>query len=165
MEQGVELKWYLAVIRRWLWLIVGCTLLGATGAFLVSSWIPPVYRASTRLLVKAGGAADSGYAAILASERLAATYQELLTRRPVIEAAAQTLGLDARQTEKKIQVDLVPQTSVVRLTVEDNDPRLAVEIANGVVAAFMRIARESGTVQGRDIVFVFLGPVAPTRLK
>lgn len=33
------------------------------------------------------------------------------------------------------------------------------------MAAFMRISRESGTGQGRDIVFVLLGPVAPTRLK
>jgi capsular exopolysaccharide synthesis family protein len=152
--ENLELRWYLQVLRRWLWLIVGCTLLGATSAFLVSSWIPPVYRASTSLLVRVGGTADDGYTAILASEHLAATYQELLTRRPVIEAVAQTLGLDPRQTEEKIQVDLIPQTSVIRLTVEDNDPRLAVEIANGVVAAFMRIARDSGTVQSRDIVVV-----------
>jgi len=165
MEQGVDLRWYFSVLRRWLWLIVGCTLLGATGAFLVCSWIPPVYRASTSLLVKVGGTADDGYGAVLASQYVAATYKELLTRRPVIEVVAQALGLDARQTEKKIQVNLVPQTSVIRVTVEDNDPRLAVEIANGVVAAFMRIARDSGTVQGRDIVFVFLGLVAPTRLK
>ena len=171
MEQGVELKWYFSVIRRWLWLIVGCALLAATGAFLVCSWIPPVYRASTSLLVRVGGTADDGYGAVLASQYLAATYKELLTERPVIEAAAQTLGLDARQTEQKIQVNLIPQTSVIKLTVEDNDPRLTVEIANGVVAAFVRISRESGTVQGRDIVVVEPAsmrmveePVRPRRL-
>jgi non-specific protein-tyrosine kinase len=171
MEQAGELKWYFSVIRRWLWLIVGCTLLGATAAFLVSSWIPPVYRASTSLLVKAGGTADDGVGPVLASQYLAATYSELLTERPVIEALAQTLGLDARQTEGKIQVNLIPDTSIIRLTVEDNDPRMAVEIANGVVAAFMRISRDSGTVQSREIAVVEPAsmrmveePVRPRRL-
>ena len=41
-----DLRLYLAVLRRWLWLVVACTLLGAVSAFLVSSNMTPVYQAS-----------------------------------------------------------------------------------------------------------------------
>ena len=154
-ENVLELRWYFSVIRRWLWLIVACTLLGAASAFLVSSWMTPVYyRASTSLLVRVEGSTDSDYAAILASQHLAMTCEELLTKRPVIEAAAQALGLDPGQIEGKVQVRLVPDTPLIELTVEDNDPHLAMAIADGIVAAFMRISRESGGIRARDLIVV-----------
>jgi succinoglycan biosynthesis transport protein ExoP len=155
MEDALELRWYFSVIRRWLWLIVACTLLGAATAFLVSSWMIPVYyRASTSLLVRVEGSIDSDYAALLASEHLAMTYKELLTRRPVIEAAAQALGLDPGQIEGRVQIRLVPDTPIIELTVEDNDPHLAMAIADGIVAAFMEISRESGGARARDLIVV-----------
>ncbi len=149
-----ELKLYLYIARKWWWLIVVSTLVAAAAGFWVSARRPPVYRASTSLLVSVGGSIDDDYAAVSVSQRLATTYRELLTKRPVIEAAAQTLGLDPRQTEAKVQVRLVPGTLVIELTVEDNDPRLAAEIANGIVAAFMQISRESGSVPVRYLVVV-----------
>jgi len=153
MQDGQELRWYFSVIRRWLWLIVVCTLLGATNAFLVCSWMPPVYRASTSLLVRVADSTDD-YTAVLASEHLAATYKELLTKRPVIEVAARTLGLDPREIEKRVRVRLVRDTLLIELTAEANDPHLAMELANGIVATFMQISRESGSIRGRDLIVV-----------
>ena len=152
MEE-LELRQYLRIARKWWWLIVVSTLVAAAVGFGYSARRPPVYRASTSLLVRGGGSAND-YAAMLASRNLAATYVELLTKRPVIEAAAWALGLDPRQTEEKVRVRLVPETLVIELTVEDNDPRLAAEIANGIVAAFMRISRESGSVPVKDLIVV-----------
>jgi len=164
-----EIRHYLHIARKWCWLVVASTLVAAGVGFGISSMLPPVYRASTSLLVRVGGSTDD-YAIILASERLAATYTELLTKRPVIEAAAHTLGLDPRKTEKRVQVRLVPQTLIIELTVEDSDPRLAMEIANGIVAAFMQISRESGSVRVRDLVVVEpatrpMKPVSPQRMR
>jgi succinoglycan biosynthesis transport protein ExoP len=155
MEGVLDLRRYLSVIRHWLWLIVACTLLGAVSAFLASSWMTPVYyRATTSLLVNVQGSTDSDYAAVLASEHLATTYKELLTKRPVIEAAAQTLGLDPSQIEGKVQIRLVPETGILELTVKDTDPHLAMAIADGIVAAFMQIPRESGGIRARDLIVV-----------
>jgi len=166
----LELKQYLQTVRKWWWLIIVSTLVAAAVGFGISAMLPPVYRARTSLVVKVGGSTDTDYAAILASEHLAATYKELLTKRPIIEAVAWTLGLDPRQTEEKVQVRLVRDTSVIELTAEANDPRLAAEIANGVVAAFMQISRESGGTRGRDFVVVEpatqpLKPVSPQKLR
>lgn len=167
MEE-LELRHYIQIARKWWWLVVVSTMVAAGVSFQVSAMLPPVYRATTSLLVRVGGSTDD-YTAILTSEHLAMTYKELLTKRPVIEAAAQTLGLDPRQTEEKVQVRLVPNTSLIELTVEDSDPRLAAEIANGIVAAFMQIARESGGIRDRELVVVEpatepLEPVSPRKL-
>jgi uncharacterized protein involved in exopolysaccharide biosynthesis len=50
-EDVVELIWVFGVIRRSLWLIVGCVLLTTTSAFAISSRMPPVYSAFSTLLV------------------------------------------------------------------------------------------------------------------
>jgi len=46
----VELRQYLAIIRKWLWLIVLGTALAGGTAFLVSRHMIPVYHASAILL-------------------------------------------------------------------------------------------------------------------
>lgn len=147
----MELRQCLQIVKKRLWLIGLSTLLVAGVSFWVSSKSPLVYHASTSLLVTRG-LTDNDSGAIRASEYLALTYKELLTKRPVIEAAAQTLGLDPRETEKKVQVQLIPDTSLIELTVEDNDPHLAMEIANEIVEAF--ISRESGGIRVRDLIVV-----------
>jgi uncharacterized protein involved in exopolysaccharide biosynthesis len=51
-EDVVELIWVFRVIRRSLWLIVGCVLLTTTSAFAISSRMPSVYSAFVTLLVQ-----------------------------------------------------------------------------------------------------------------
>jgi uncharacterized protein involved in exopolysaccharide biosynthesis len=50
-EETVQLRWLFAVIRRWAWLIGSCTLLALVIALVVTSRMPPVYEATTTLLV------------------------------------------------------------------------------------------------------------------
>jgi capsular exopolysaccharide synthesis family protein len=140
MEDRLELRWYFSVIRRWLWLIVGCTLLLATLAFLVSSRMPPVYSASATLLVhQAPATGTSDYTAILISERLVSTYSQMLSGRPVLEAAIARLELEETPDglARKMRVELVRDTQLVRLSVEDTDPTRAALIANTIAEAFI----------------------------
>lgn len=48
----MELKQYLAVIRKYLWLMLLTALIGGGVAYYVSSTTPPVYRATTTLEIK-----------------------------------------------------------------------------------------------------------------
>jgi succinoglycan biosynthesis transport protein ExoP len=149
----VEIRQVLQIVWKRLWLITLGTLVMTSVGFGIAATRPPVYRASISLLVTRGLTGnDAG--AISTSEYLASTYQELLTKRPVIEAAAQPLGLDPSEVEEQIQVQLVPDTTLIELTVENNDPYLAMEIANRTVAAFMESSRESGGIRVRDLVVV-----------
>lgn len=163
LNQAWELRQYLQIIWKWKWLIIASTLVAATASFVVSSFIlPPVYRTSTRLLVEA----SNEYSFSETIENLTITYQELLDRRPVIEAVAQALDLDPNETAEKIQIQVLPQTPLIELTVEDSDPRLAMEIANQIAVDFGQIARNSRWVQGSKLVVVEQAtqpraPVAP----
>lgn len=139
----MELRQTLQVIWKRLWLIILATAAMAAVGFWIGDSRPAVYQASTSLLVTNA-----------ANEGTAATYEELLTKRPVIEAAAAPLGLDPRAVARQIQVERISGTSIIELTVEYHDPQLAMEIANGMVAAFMEVSRVSSGVRVRDLVVV-----------
>jgi capsular polysaccharide biosynthesis protein len=128
-------------------------LLAAGVSYGVSSLLPPVYRASTSFLVRTTGAGGDDYGTVIVNQYLAATYNELLTKRPIVEAAGLNLGLAPSTISKlmtKIEAWVVPNTSVIQLTVEDNDPRLAMEMANEMVSVFVQAQRELGSGRGRD---------------
>jgi len=140
MDDELDLRQYFLVMRRWLWLIVGCTLLAAISAFVVSSRMTPVYSASATLLVyQAPTAGTSDYTAILTSERLARTYTQMLSGRPVLEEVIAQLGLEKTPDElvKKVEVELVRDTQLIRLSVEDTNPVQAAQTTNAIADAFI----------------------------
>jgi capsular exopolysaccharide synthesis family protein len=168
----MELKQYLQIVWKWRWLIVLCTLLAAVVSYGVSSIMPPVYRASTSLLIRSEAVGGDDYGTIMVNQHLAATYTELMTKRPIVEAAGLNLGLAPSTITRlmtKVQIWVVPNTSVIRLTVEDTDPRLAAELANEIVSVFVQSQRDSGSGRGRNIYVAEsasqpLEPVAPRKL-
>lgn len=135
----MELRQYTAILWRWKWLLVVCTLLGAASAYIVSSLTAPVFEASTTLLInEAPDSRSFYYAAPLTSERLARTYAGLLTTRPVLEEALfrLELGIDADDLEDVVDVQLVRDTQLIELTVEDANPSRAAILANSIVEVF-----------------------------
>jgi capsular exopolysaccharide synthesis family protein len=140
MEEELDLRVYLGVLRRSLWWIAACAVLGVVSAFLVSSNMAPVYEASATLLVRqAPSAGVSDYTAILTSERLARTYSEMITGRPVLEAVIEELELEetAEDLAENVEVNPVPDTQLIRLSVEDDDAVRAATIADALANAFI----------------------------
>jgi capsular polysaccharide biosynthesis protein len=140
MEDGLDLRRYVAVLRRWWWLIIGCALLAAVSAYVVSSQMTKVYKASVTLLVhQATTSGTSDYAAILTSERQARTYAEMLTEQPVLEAVVTQpgFGMDWQQLADRVDVELVQDTQLIRLSVEDTDNARAAQAANAIADAFI----------------------------
>lgn len=153
----MELRRYLQVVRKWLWMIALGLLLAGGVAYGVSSLLPPVYSASATLLVRTSRDWGEGYGAVGLNQFLAATYAELLTKRPIMEEAVANLDLapsTASELMTKVRVWVVPDTSVIRLEVKDNDPRLAVELANEIVSAFVQAQPEIRGGVGQDILVV-----------
>lgn len=142
MESQLDLRRYFLVMRRWLWLIIGCAVLAAVSAYVVSSRMTPVYRASMALWIKpAPTTGTNEYAAILTSEREARTFAEMLTEQRVLEAVVDGLGLTRemswRELAGKIDVSLVEDTQLIRLSVEDTDRVRAAELANSIGETFI----------------------------
>lgn len=147
----MELRQYLNLIRKWLWLIILCTVLAGVTAYFISRQQTPVYRATATILINQARAANrtNDYADILSSERVARTYAELLQDWPVIEQTAGKLGLEedfrdiARRYHIAISVTPVRDTQLVELSAESSDPELSARIANTLPEVFKQINQQN----------------------
>jgi non-specific protein-tyrosine kinase len=135
-----EFRRYIALFWHWAWLLALMAALAGGAAYISSIWTTPVYQATTLVLInEAPLNMTTSYSMLTTSERLAQTYSQVMTTRPVLEAVAQDLGFEkgyADNLEKNIQVQPVQNTSLMTIHVEDTDPALAANIANTLVEVF-----------------------------
>jgi len=139
-QNEIELRWIFAVIRRRWWIIAGCTLLATIVAYAATSWIPPVYEATSILLVKsATSSKGNDYNSLIAGEHLALTYSQMLESQPLMEAVITKLGLDGsvESLAKTITASPIPNTQLIRLTVKSTSPNQAALLANTVPETFI----------------------------
>ena len=137
----MELKQYASILWRWMWLILLGTMTAGAAAYITSELTWPVYAASTTLLInQAPSDKTTDYTAILTSERLARTYVEMLTTRPVLEEAIQTLRLNMQPDDlaEAVKVTAVRDTQLITVQVENADPGLAAQLANLIPEVFTR---------------------------
>ena len=140
----MELREYVALFRKWLWLLVLCTVLAGVVAFVVSKNTTPIYQASSLLRINQASnpATSVAYADILTAERLARTYANLLTTRPVLEESARRLGIDVESLKESITVTPVRDALLLEVKVEGPNPKLIADVANVLPQVFIDRDRE-----------------------
>lgn len=134
----MELKNYLNIFKKW-WLVIAFfTALTTLLTTILVFTIPPTYKASTLLIVNQAQGATINLNDVMTAERLARTYAEVVTKRPVLEAVITQLNLPLTTTElgKKIEVQLIRDTQLINIAVADKNPGKAALIANAVTKAF-----------------------------
>jgi capsular exopolysaccharide synthesis family protein len=127
----MELKQYLALLRRWAWLLVLGLVLGALGGFVGSLYQTPVYEASTRILVTRAPQDKVSDLTYLTDQQLTQTYVQLLTTQPVLDAVSQKLFYTIQP--EQIHVKPITNTQIIQVTFEDNNPQHAALVANMLV--------------------------------
>jgi len=135
----MELRQYVYLVWRWLWLIVMGALIAGASAYYISRAQAPVYEASATLLVIEGSdGIDNAYNSLLTSEQLAQSYVERLKNYEVLAQAITNLGLTLTPQDlaKLIQVQLVNNTQLIVLRVEHTSPDVARDLANEIPAIF-----------------------------
>jgi capsular exopolysaccharide synthesis family protein len=145
----MEIKQYIAIMRRWAWLIVLGALISGSIAYFVSRSQDPVYRATARYLIDEapGSSVGNEYSQILFAQRLAQTYVQVMQTTPILEETARRLDLPAnvaRRLPAMITVSAPPDTQILVISVEDNDPVRAAQIANTLGQSFIDINQERG---------------------
>ena len=148
----LDIRAYVRVVRRWLWLIIAATLLAGLSALVVSRSSAPIYEASAALLVgQIQTTSTPDYNTILLNERLAKTYSQLLTGKPVMREVAIRLGLPAddaalNRLSQSVSAELVKDTQLVRLKARDANPARAADMANTILQVF--IEQNQGALGG-----------------
>jgi non-specific protein-tyrosine kinase len=124
----MELKEYIAPLLKWWWLLIASTLVAAISSFLAVQRQPPIYSASTTLMI--GRALDDPNPSgneIWLGQQLATTYSDIAKRSPVREA-----------TKAALELSWLPEyiarplnnTQQMVISVTDTDPARAQAVAN-----------------------------------
>jgi succinoglycan biosynthesis transport protein ExoP len=156
----MELRQYWNLLRRWLWLVVLGVILAGGTSFLVSRDMTPVYQTGVTLLVTPGSTqALDNYTSLIASERLAQTYAQLLGSAPILQETYRQLGfpvqteaVTATQTVQRfsgfgVSAEPVRDTQLISVRVTGTDPALITRAANTVAQVF--IDWQNGIQQSR----------------
>lgn len=131
----MELRQYLAVIGKWLWLIVLSVAIAATSSYLASRASAPYYRTKTTLMVgRLTQNPDPNTADLGTAQQLAYTYAQLARREPVLRGAIDRLGLemDPAALAGQVSANIILQTQLLEINVVDTNPQRAKALADAI---------------------------------
>ncbi len=137
----MELRQYFNVVRKWLWLIILTTVVGAAGAYLTSRSMPKIYQTQTTVMVgQSIQSINPDTGELSASGQLALTYAEIVKRQPILQATIEALGLgmSADDLREQVEVALIRNTQLLEISVEDVNPLRARAIADEIANQLIR---------------------------
>ena len=144
MEE-IDLRELLHILLKRIWIIAAVTVLSIAVSGVVSFFVlEPEYETFTTLMVgkpseNAGAAASMGmaqmglnYNDLMLNRSLVSTYGELAKSRKVSNEVIKNLKLKMTPNEfgDKVNVSLLKDTEIIKISVTDTDKELAVKIAN-----------------------------------
>ena len=137
----MELRSYLSILRRRLWIVVALTVLGTAIAAAITFLATPQYVASTtvRVLTIGGGSVTEARPDIDYTERLINTYSRIITGGTVRNQLKEQLGLEEAPV---ISVQSIPTTELIRIVAEAPDPEDARDVANAAAQLLVDQNRE-----------------------
>jgi capsular polysaccharide biosynthesis protein len=153
----MELKHYLRLFRKWLWVIILVSIADGVSGYLL---MPVRYQATTLIAVGdyiRSAAPDRDD--VLTGIQLAETYAVIATTPEVIYPAAEATGIQAPNLDKLIQARILPNTSVLAIEVTYEDPALAASLANEIASRIITQSRYLEIIQWAQIPMKPLNPI------
>lgn len=143
----MEIREYVGVIWRRKWVVL-VTLLMTTTIVAIGTFSPrlaitstglaltssssPIYVATATVRIFPIPGAEVGYYHYMYGELLRNTYARMVTSKPVLEQVRVRLGLKAPPKAEQIEANIIEDTELIELRVEDPDPAYAREVANAL---------------------------------
>ena len=127
MQVEDELKTYLQVIWRYKKTIAACAVIASVVALVISLILTPLYSGTATVRVASAPGGTSDYTYISSLTRLSNTYVEIATSDVSLDEVARRLGLAKRPA---VEVEVVPETELIKITATDPNPERASSIAN-----------------------------------
>jgi capsular polysaccharide biosynthesis protein len=130
-EGGTTLRGFLAVVRRWRWMVLIAALSAGVAGYFVASESDRTYESSAVLLVGPLNTADPD--SLKASGQLAQTYAQIATGRPLLSITRQRLaakGQQVKNLDKSIDASANAVTRLLTITATTTRAQLSADIAN-----------------------------------
>jgi capsular exopolysaccharide synthesis family protein len=129
----MEIRQYFTIIKKWWWLILASTLVASAASYYAVSRMPKIYQAGTTVIVgQSLQQANPNDSDLWISQQLAQTYQDLASRQPILQGAADALGLPYVPAKEDVSAWLVPGTQLLEISVRDTDPERARALADEI---------------------------------
>ncbi|MEE1035239.1 MAG: Wzz/FepE/Etk N-terminal domain-containing protein [Agathobacter sp.] len=161
--------------RNIVWIILAAVLCADIGYGISTFAMTPIYTASADMIVNNRQGASSGDVTVTtsdlnASSSLVSTYSVILKSHTVLEEVINTLGLDYSYNElaNMVSVSTVNDTQVMRVTVKNADPQVALNIVTQIISiapAVIIDKAEVGSVKTVDQPWSSGKPVSPNKKK
>jgi receptor protein-tyrosine kinase len=149
MEIPLAIGDYLRTFRRFWWLVVVATLIGAGVGYATIFMTTPQYQSTARLFVttQSGTSVGDAYQNNLFSQERVVSYAGLATSEQVSARAVDQLKMPitADELRSKITATPVPKTVLLDITVSDTDPLKAQTYANAVSDQLVQLVSELET--------------------
>ena len=166
MEE-IDIKELLAYIKEKIWVLALALLLSVTTSAIYTKTIKkPLYKSEAKYVLTS----DSGNDGITTSEvtlneKLIATYKEIIKSRNILERVINKLNLEDETTaslSKKISVEQVSTSSMIKITVTHKNAELAQQITETLGNEFSSEIKELYKISNLGLVDKASTPTAPS---
>ncbi len=129
----MEITSYLRILYRRKWIIVFVTLVTFVVAAIGRSQLPDKYDASAVVRVIPYSNANPSFTQLAYADRIMKTYVEIGSSSLVMDSLRSELDLADNQP-LSVEIKIINDTELLRITVTDYDPELATTVANALAA-------------------------------
>jgi succinoglycan biosynthesis transport protein ExoP len=131
--EEIDLRYYLGLVWRYLWLIILALVLGIGAGYGISRLQSPVYEAKTQVMVTRSSSQQSvtDLTQALNTQQLTQTYAEILSQDWLRQIVSQRTGVEI--TKDQIKIKTTTNAPIIYISVEHSDPGTAVKIADTLV--------------------------------
>lgn len=162
MEE-IDIKELLAFIKEKAW-IIGVALIASITASIIyiQAIKQPIYKSSTTyVLISDSNEQGITTSEVTLNEKLIATYKEIIKSRNILEKVIDSLKLDMTTQElaRTISVEQVSTSSMIKITVSNNDPEAAKKIAETIGNEFSKEIESLYKISNLGLVDKALVPV------
>ncbi|GGF98599.1 YveK family protein [Paenibacillus abyssi] len=146
MNIQLDLRYYVSLIRKRIWIVLLVIVLGAAASGLFSYMLlKPVYQAYTKLIVNSPndqpGMLKLDLNAINTNISLINTYKEIIRTPAIMDVVVQKhpeLGVTTEELMRKIRFSSVNGTQVITLAYQDTDYKKAARVVNSISEVFQQ---------------------------
>jgi receptor protein-tyrosine kinase len=143
-QTGIGLRHYLDVLIRRKWIVIGVFAVAVFGAFLFSIAQSAVYRSQSKILIGQGGGLTNVQFTGSVTQPLTATMADLVKSNDLASRVIRRLRLDLtpEQVLAKVSVSINPETSVMKVLVDDHSRARARAINRTIGDVFAQLVKQ-----------------------
>jgi capsular exopolysaccharide synthesis family protein len=149
---GMEIQRYARILNQRKMVVLLTAILTLVVVAFGSYQMTPIYTASSLLRVAQPTSTSVSGSDLNYGQRLIETYVQVLKSRPFLEETRTRLGLSLNPDDlvNIIQIDALPDTELIRISVDYSDPSQAAAIANTLGGLLVEQGQKIYTGGGKD---------------